>query len=65
MHMTVYNFTINYEIRHAKETKRKRLYCGEYTIAEGGEHTERGKRRGSTGRGESHVITMTKQNDTK
>lgn len=41
MHMTVYNFTINYEIRHAKETKRKRLY----TIAEEGEHTQRGARR--------------------
>lgn len=64
--MTVYNFTINYEIRHAKETKRKRLYCGEYTIAGGGGDTQRGAvEEEGTGRGESHVITMTKQNDTK
>lgn len=43
MHMTVYNFTINYEIRHTKETTRKRLYIcsidGEYveSVREGGE----------------------------
>lgn len=35
MHMTVYNFTINYEIRHTKETTRKRLcYSGEYVERE-------------------------------
>lgn len=54
LHMTMYNFTINYEIRHTKETTRKRLYT-----VYSGESVREGER------GENHVITMTKQNDTK
>lgn len=50
MHMTVYNFTINYEIRHTKESTRKRLYSGEYTI--GGGHTQRVE----TGEGGARVM---------
>lgn len=46
-----------------KYAMRKRPKEKDSTV--GSTQLQGGKRRGGTGRGESHVITMTKQNDTK